>query len=244
METINIEEIGNQLYEYNLALHEIIDGDIYAKYAYFEEPDKFNYTVLFKVMTLLDTVSFLMVNLQDKRYYINSIYLILRTCLSDVICLHYIFEKFFDKEQAKERIQLIMDDHIFAIYYSADEAERALLIQRYPDCFDNGKPKKSLHKVSVKAMYAQIQTSAMKKEAAIAMKLYEFFSKLEHNGELTFNIMHKPFTPEGYENAKQKLCDAITTIIRGIQPPLLNWLNKDDLKFQHLVKLVNKLQIY
>ncbi len=244
METINIEEKGNQLYEYNLALHEIIDGEIYGKYAYFEEPDKFNYTVLFKVMTLLDTVSFLMVNLKDKRYYFNSIYLILRTCLSDIICLHYIFEKFLVREEAKERIQLIMDDHVFAIYHSADTEERALLIQSFPDCFDNGKPKKGAHKVSVKGMYYQIQSPTIKQEVEKAMKLYEFFSKLEHNGVLSFNIMHKPFTPEGYESAKTKVCEAITAIIRGIQPPLLNWLNKDDEQFKELIKLVNKLQIY
>ena len=244
METINIEEKGQELYEYNLALHEIIDGEIYAKFAYFEEPDKFNYTVLFKLMTLLDTVSFLMKNLQDKRYYFNSIYLILRTCLSDIICLHYIFEKLLNKEQAKERIQLIMDDHVFYIYHSADDAERTLLIQSFPDCFDNGKPKKSVNKVSVKGMYSQIQLPWIKKEVAVAMNLYDFFSKLEHNGVLSFNIMHKPFTPEGYESAKLKVCDAITTIVRGIQPPLLNWLNKDNEQFKGLVKMVNKLQIY
>lgn len=244
MDKIDIEKKSKQLDQYNLALHEIIDGEIYEKFAYFEEPDKFYYTILYKVMTLLDTISLLMGNLENKRYYFNSIYLLLRTSLSDIVCLYYVFEKFLDKTEAKDRIQLIMDDHVHSIFHAADNEERQLLMQTFPNCFTSGKLKKTVHKVSVKAMHTQISSPSIKKEVASAMNLYNFFSKLEHNGELSFNIMHKPFTSEGYESAKSKVCDAITTIVFGIQPPLLNWIKMDDARFVNLASLAKELIKY
>jgi hypothetical protein len=51
MRTINIEENGSQLYEYNLALHEIIDGEIYGKYAYFGGFAQTDHLIPIKVTT-------------------------------------------------------------------------------------------------------------------------------------------------------------------------------------------------
>lgn len=53
-------------------------------------------------------------------------------------------------------------------------------------------------------MHDEVNSAAIRSEIRTMIDLYNIFSKVEHNGQLTFNLIHAHFEAQGVHNAKSK----------------------------------------
>jgi len=238
------EEAGDILYSFTHHLTNIIENDILDKGHYLLEPQRFYYTVVFKLRNILDAASFLIKNLDDKPHYHDSTFLLLRTCLFDTVNLYYIMDQEANVSIQNDRINRIMFDHVKSIWVCAqDDDERRLIIEKFPQCFTNGKFRKDIVKVSIISMYKEITGLSLKKEVKIAIDLYNIFSKVEHNGILSFNLLHAHYENKGAMSAKYKVYLAIKKIMMAIALLVRHaWnISGEDKRFLELIRLNNKL---
>jgi len=240
------KEAGNILFSFTHHLTDVIEKDILDKQTYLGEPERFFYTILHKLRNILDATSLLVTNLDEKPHYYDSVFLLLRTCLLDVVNLYYIMN--LDKNIAtqQERIRSIMFDHINSIWICAkDDDERKLAIQTFPDWFEDGKLKKGIPKISIIAMHNGIKIPSFKNETRTAIDLYNIFSKVEHNGILSFNLLHIHYQNEGALKGKYKVYLSIKTIMKAILLLIRYAWNipQTDKRFLELVGLSNRLII-
>jgi len=241
---ITSEKAGDILYSFTHHLTDIIEKDILDKGRYLGEPQRFYYTVLFKLRNVLDAASFLVKNLDGKPHYHDSTFLLLRTCLFDAVNLYYVMDQEANISIQKERIERIMFDHVKSIWICAqDDEERQLIIEKFPQCFKNGKFRKDIVKVNIITMYNEIDIQLLKDEAKIAIDLYNIFSKVEHNGILSFNLLHAHYENEGAISAKYKVflaCKKIMMVITLLIRHAWNISDKDG-RFLELIRLNNNL---
>jgi len=238
------EEAGDILYSFTYQLTNIIEKDILDKGDYLVEPQRFYYTVAFKLRNILDAASFLVKNLDGKPHYHDSTFLLLRTCLFDTVNLYYIMDQEANVSIQKERIERIMFDHVKSIWICAqDHEERRLIIEKFPGCFENDKFRKEIVKVNIISMYNEITSLSLKKEVKIAIDLYNIFSKVEHNGILSFSLLHAHYENEGAMSAKYKVYLATKKIMMVITLLIRHAWNiaENDKRFLELVRLNNML---
>ena len=113
---------GNQLLTYTRHLSDLIESYILDTERYQNEFERICYTIVHKLRNLLDASSFLVTNanLDGKPHFIDSSFLILRTCLSDTICLYYILDHHEISEILNKRIERILSDHVRYLFRSRE----------------------------------------------------------------------------------------------------------------------------
>ncbi|HZX57322.1 MAG TPA: hypothetical protein VFE54_01295, partial [Mucilaginibacter sp.] len=150
------KEAGDILFSFTHHLTDVIEKDILDKQQYLVEPQRFFYTILHKLRNILDATSLVVTNLDGKPHYYDSAFLLLRTCLLDVVNLYYIMDKDKDIAVQQKRVQCIMFDHVKSIWVCAkDEEEKKLILEKFPGCFDGRNLKKGIPKVNISTMYSE-----------------------------------------------------------------------------------------
>ncbi|RZL20423.1 MAG: hypothetical protein EOO89_00270 [Pedobacter sp.] len=248
--TINSELKGRQLLLYTKKLHEIIDACVWESENYVLEPFRFYDTIIYKISSLLDTAGLLIFNIDNKPHYIDTLYLSLRTCMLDNICLLHVFDVHEDLDEAKNRVLKIMSDHVKAFYKSANtKEERADVRMRLPEFF-NGDSLIDNKSITANYMKNKIQNyPSLKREADHSFYLYTIFSKIEHNGFFTRDMLHGHHLDEGRQKAKELIIEAVGNSIVIVNTILLVWIKDTDPKYVSLFNLakdflyVNDLRI-
>jgi hypothetical protein len=242
---ISSERAGDLLFTFAHHITDIIENDIYKNEAYVVEPQRFFYTLLHKLRNVLDAASLHVKNLDGKPHYHDSVYLQLRTCLFDAVNLYFVMDADGDKTLEGERIQRIMDDHIRAIWNSAqDEEEKDLIIERFPAYItSDGKFRKDLKKINIIMMHNEVKSDTIRSKIRTMIDLYNIFSKVEHNGQLTFNIIHAHFEPAGAISAKSKIYHALHLIMETIALLVrYGWkISAQDKRFLELIRLCKEI---
>ena len=239
--TSSSQWVGNQLFTFCHTLSDILDNHILENGLYLEEPRRFYYTILHKLRNVLDAGSFLIVNLDGKPHYTDAAYLLLRTCLLDVACLYYVLDATGNQLQA-ERIDQIMYDHIRSLYISArDEDEKVLIRSRYPQCFHLDAFRKDIKNVSIKKMFNEITNEALKTEVGYSISLYNIFSKTEHNGILSFHLLHDHFSETGGKTSKKKIYDSLGIIMVAINLVVQEWVAEDTASVINLKSITKEI---
>ncbi|WP_428330384.1 hypothetical protein [Mucilaginibacter sp.] len=150
-----------------------------------------------------------------------------------------------NQELQKERIGRFMIDHVDSIWKAAvdDEEERKLVIQKFPDYFENGIFEKGHKKVNIITMYRDIEIKGMKDEVLNGLRLYNLFSKVEHNGILSFNLLHSHYESKGAESSKYKVYLSLKNIMMVTTLLIRHaWnISDDDKRFKEMVRLNNLL---
>jgi hypothetical protein len=242
---ISSERAGSVLLTYAHNLTDIIENDIYKNDAYVQEPQRFFYTILHKLRNVFDAASLLVTNLDGKPHYHDAVYLLLRTCLFDAVNLYYVMDAESDIVLQNERIQRIMDDHVRAIWNSAqDEEEKDLIIEKFPGYItEDRKFRKDLKKINIIMMHDEMRSDNIRKQIRTMIDLYNIFSKVEHNGKLTFNIIHAHFEPDGALSAKSKIYHALNLIMATIAVLFrYSWqISAQDRRYLELVRLIKEI---
>lgn len=238
------KRIGDMVFTFANLVTDILDNDILEGTAYQINPGHFYYTLLHKLRNVLDASSFLIANLDGKPHYTDSAYLLLRTCLLDVSNLYFVVDKSEDKAAEQARIERIMSDHVRAIYNSAkgDEVERTAVREAYPDCFEGDKFKREIMPVNIIITRNEIDSPSLKKEMEFIIHYYNIFSKIEHNGTLSFDMLHAPYYPLGKIRATSRIYAAIGTIMKGVIILIRHvWIHQDDKRVERMQALMGDI---
>lgn len=228
---------GSQFLTFIRKVHETIDEIIYPSKKYIDEPERFYYTILHKLATVGDVIAFLITNLDGKPHYANSAIILSRTSMLDAICLYYVLDQTDDREEQKKRIDNILNDHVRSIYQSTPNEEKKVEIRnQYPWCFESGKFRADIERITTKNMIDGLHMEELKEPAGRSLKLYSLFSKFEHNGLFTFDMLHSHYN-ESDKRTIMMNYDAALNIGEVILIVILHWIKKDDEHYNKLFYL-------
>lgn len=198
---------------------------------------EFLYTIIHKQATVGDALANLITNLDNKTHYSNSALILLRTSMLDIICIYFVLDPLENELEQQQRVSKILNDHIWSLYNGEDTEEKKEEIRSlFPDSFENSILKKSIQKIATKYMLKNITNNELSKASKNAFMFYQIFSKIEHNGLFTFNIMHKQYDPKEKRN-KMMIYDATLLINKAILISILNWIETDNKKYIKLLQL-------
>lgn len=203
------EEKGKQLMVFVKLLHEVTNI-ILDKQNYSAPRERFYYIIFMKLQFLLDAIHIQIFNLDNKPHYSLAAILSLRTCMLDVLNLYYVMDVHDDIEAATIRINIIMHDHLKFVYSDLKKEEKKEIRKDWPNLFDKTESLIKFTKLSSKDYVKEItHFDTLKEEAKEAIHIYEIFSKYEHNGAFTFNILHNPYSTDGNNKTKFMIYSAI-----------------------------------
>ena len=218
----------NKVSSLTLHVHEKIISPIIDSKSFSEEPKRFFYSLLFKINNGLDTVNDLLKGLQSRPHRLDSALLIFRTILSDVINFHYILIKSSGNENdLKDYIQRIYFDHvkytignlnIYKILYKDSEEsieeKRQSLKKKYPNFYDAGGIPIVKKLPPISGMMEELgKENKSNTLIEIAFEHYDIFSKYEHVGILTFDLIHLPFDSKQQPKILNEITSSISVII-------------------------------
>ena len=96
-------------------------------------------------------------------------------------------------------------------------------------------------KISAIIMDREIEDTTLKFFSSEALKIYKKFSKMEHNGMFSFDILHNHYDEQTIEDDKRIAYDAINLTIPAINMTLQIWADENDILLKRLVELSEKL---
>lgn len=197
------------------------------------EPNKFSYSLLLKFNNGLESLNILLLNIRDKPQFSDSVCILLRTLLSDVITLEYILRniEINEKELIKEIDNIYFDHikymyknmHVFGKLNKADDREvnqnRKELIKEFPRFFnkDGGLSKDFNGLPALSKMIQDINEDApmsiYKQFAKEAYNYYDIFSKYEHLGAMTFLFVHRAYDTSLIEHVISEAKSSIRIVL-------------------------------
>lgn len=206
----NLEKFTTNVANLTYYINQLIIHHILETKAIENEPYKFLYTLLFKINNGLDTINLLTVNLYSKPHFADSIFILLRTFLSDCIIYDYLLTLSKDDDDLIENIKRLNYDHVdftiknLKIYrdaYKKTELEVTSLeeeLKRLKDNYfdESGNPliKKLDASITKAVKYIINNKTGESIDLPIdAFHYYDIFSKYEHLGDLTFILIHRQF---------------------------------------------------
>ncbi len=210
-------------------------------------PQKFLYTVLFKLNNGLNTCSLLFNNLANNSQYADSIFVILRTLISDSILYLYVLTKSeYDDNKLNEIIKALYFDHIsftmeavkknFGPIYGKSEEEILLIINEVkrakPEYFDStGNELISPLRANAYAALRYIASHRKGGESLTDIQRhyshYDRFSKYEHIGDFSFELIHRQYDDKAVKEIGDEIVDAINLLTITMRSTLGAWPNLD-----------------
>jgi len=200
---------GKQLLTFVKLLNDVTDV-IWETKNYTAPRERFYYAIFMKLQFLLDAIHVQIYNLDHKPHYGLAAGLSLRTCMLDVLNLYYVMDVHENIEEATLRINTIMADHLKYVYPGLKDVEKEEARKNWPELFDEQENLIDFGRLSTRAFVnAIIHFDTLKTEAHEAIHIYQIFSKYEHNGAFTFDILHNPYAVAGNKIIKFMIYSAI-----------------------------------
>lgn len=219
---------------------------------YQNEPQKFFYSLLFKINNGLESANLFILNIFNKPQFSDSLFIILRTLLADIINLDYIIAKSKGNDlKLNEYIENIYFDHIkftmknievFQILYNEskttiDEKKQELINSRKKYFDSSGNPKPHLKRLKsvaqmVKEIAGETKNNIPLDYLILAYEHYDIFSKYEHLGDLTFNLIHRSLKDDHKKRILSEIYHSVNVIIHYQKILILAFFgeNTDELK--------------
>lgn len=227
MKEVNAEQLGKQVLQLCRELFEVYDVILDSK-KYVKMPDRFFYMTFKKIMVVLDAAHIQIYNLDNKPHYAIATGLMLRTCLLDIINLYYVLDALNDENEVLERINTIMADHIKYGYKNLPVKQQEKIRADWPELFDAGGNLKKYALENSRSMVDKIVNFPhIKPEAKTAQNLYAIFSKYEHNGAFTFDLLHNPYSADGNGIVKSAVKDAVGCCAIALKVLSSHWISEE-----------------
>jgi hypothetical protein len=251
----SVYEHADILNRYSAFIHNTYVGPILDKGFYLEEPNRFHYTLLFKLNNGLATSALLLKNIFENPQFSDSLQVILRPLISDTVTFWYIHHLSDENPQKLiENIQGMYFDHVMnaketmSVYYQLNETseiERNSMedsfwvhAKKYFD--ENRNPICERLKVSMKSVVRKIWSTREPGEdvsfLAQAFHLYDIFSKYEHLGEFTYKLIHRQYQPALLSNLIREIMGAIEVVLTGMNGCLKNFPDLFESNFERYDK--------
>ena len=198
-----------------------------------KEDEKLFISVLFKLRNGLETINLLFHNLDSNRSFSDSIFILLRSLLADMITVTWII---YSSEQKginrSDAVIKLNSDHIrrclkvtelYPLLYDTTPEETASekkkWIDVYPQYFDeDGELKREFSKGTsitnmVRDICAQEPDNIFKRSMVQTFVFYDTYSKYEHLGEFTSAGVIRGFRDENIDNIKEEVKECIIRIL-------------------------------
>lgn len=256
-----IEQYSNSIKSLTYYISSVVIPKIWENDAYKEEPKWFFYTLLFKLNNGIDSVNILIRNVVEIPSVADSVFVLLRTLISDCIQLDYVlFNSNDDEEKLKIWIKSLYHDHvkfilsslkIYSLFDGWDElklkeVERAVK-NKNPDYYDaNGTIKSDIKNMtSINGICKIILTQKNDKEVLTDLRrlypLYEKFSKYEHLGELSSELTHRAFVTDQKNEVLVEIQEAISILLRYQFWLITNFFKPDEIECSDYLNLMNEI---
>ncbi|GAA5089289.1 hypothetical protein GCM10023210_13910 [Chryseobacterium ginsengisoli] len=233
---IDAQKLGLNINEFVKALEAVTDI-IWKSERYQQVTDRFYYTIFMKIRMLLDGIFLQVYNLDNKPHYGMGVALQMRTAMLDLLGLYYVIDEIDDEEVQLERVCRIMADHVKYTWNEFTKDEKDQVRKDWPDLFDVDGNLKKFSNVTTKIFMAGIVKQGNTiKEAEMIKPIYDFFSKLEHNGAFTFHLIHQAYSPSRNEKLKGLIKEAIVNCAIALKLICYHWVLTDD-------PLITKIEI-
>ncbi len=224
-----------------------------------DQPKAFFYVLAFKTNNGLNTTNLLIANVIKKPHFCDSLLILLRAMLADTITFIYLAVKLESNntdEYLKEQIAILEGDHIrymdktFGVFqklYGTSDKEIGRLKKEiramHPVYFSrDGKYKNEYKTVSIPEMVTVIAESnndVAKLHTKNAFELYDTFSKLEHLGILTTQLVVRQFDDGNQKKILQEIYVAVQTILFCLGSVLQRFFPKEEM--EHFGKLEEEI---
>ena len=246
-----LEEFTSAISEYTTLINKVL-----LRNPPEEEPYKFVYTLSFKTNNSLYTANLLIKNFLQNPYNTDSIFLILRTIMSDAITYYYLLYKCNNNDDKFiENIEWLNSQHInytlknlsvFKAGYYEDEGRieemKEEMKVNYKKYFtEEGSLLFDRMKGVSGMVYEMANSNKVLNSFAIrAYGIYDIFSKYEHLGEFTYELIHRQFDEEKRERILGEIYEAIREIIY-FQKSLMNDVLEEPKEIDAFEILSNKI---
>ncbi len=211
---------------------------------YVVEPKRFFYTLIHKTVSTLEASNIFVRNFELKSNYNSSLFILLRSAISDIILAEYVIKRGKTDEERAELIPRIYFDHVDNMIDSLNKAARKAYGWSDKEVDDNirliKESKKQYFKVDGKPKLKPIRTSpytlTFKMFSEISnplsteydllrrsFDLYSQFSKFEHFGDLTFYLVHRAYEEKQKESILYDLYDGIRVICFALSNYMNLW---------------------
>jgi hypothetical protein len=222
------------------------------------EPERFFYTILYKLNSGLDSCQLFIYNFNQTERHLDSLFLILRTLISDTLMALYVINKETNSNKDIENnIKRLYSDHLkFSLknltkygdkvwsYTALEIHQKQLKIKTdYKEYFLNNKLKYEPFRENIGeiASYLIKHHSNEISELLIVKgyDLYYFFSKYEHLGLLSFPLIHRQYDPKNKPAILRQIAEAFMVISCMIEYCLKHWKYlkvEEDIQFEVLLR--------
>lgn len=222
-----------------------------------DQPRAFFYVLAFKTNNGLNTANLLIANVVNKPHFCDSLLVLLRTLLADAITFFYLAVKVEANntdEYLKEQIVVLEGDHIryidktfrvFQKLYNSSDKEigekQKQLRKKHPEYFrQDGKYKfETLSIPDMVVVIADSENTVAKLHTKNAFELYDTFSKLEHIGMLTTQLVVRQFDTENHKQILHEIYVAVQTIFVCLGSLLQRFFTGEQMK--HFSKLEEEI---
>jgi len=213
-----------------------------------DQPKAFFYVLAFKTNNGLNTTKLLIPNVIKRPHLCDSLLVLLRTLIADAITFFYLGVKVETNntdEFLKELIMILEGDHIrymdktfrvFQKLYNTSDKEiggmQKELREKYPEYFKpNGKYKyDTLSIPEMVIVIAESENEVAKFHTTNAFELYDTFSKLEHLGVLTTQLVIRQFEEENQKKILHEIYIAVQTILFCLSNVLQRFLSESEME--------------
>lgn len=130
-----------------------------------------------------------------------------------------------DTDLGNKRLNLIMADHLKYTYKEFTPTEKDNARRTWPELFEADELK-DFASPGTRLFLDGIATyETLKKEANDAKDVYTIFSKYEHNGAFSFDLMHSHYSVKGKGLVKWKIYEALGICALACKLISTHWLN-------------------
>lgn len=226
-----------------------------------KEDEKLFISVLFKLRNGLETINLLFHNLESNRSFSDSIFILLRSLLADMITVIWII--YSSEQKGINRSDVVIklnSDHIrrglkvtelYPLLYNTTleemASEKKKWIDVFPQYFDeDGKLKREFSKgISitnmVKEICSQEPDNIFKKSMVQTFVFYDTYSKYEHLGEFTSAGVIRGFRDNNIANIKEEVKECIIRILEFKNLLLPEFYSKEIIKKSEYYSLYQRI---
>ena len=251
-----LSEFTDAIADYTSLVNAVI-----ARQENISEPHKFINAISIKTNNSLDAVNFLLKQSSNNPHFSDSIFLILRTILSDAITYYYLLYKSASDNSFLSNIKWLESQHvyytennlpIFQVGYKEDRGVIDTMKEdwrnHHKEYYDSAGEPIYPRMTGIRGMIKEIANSnkILNHYAIRAYGLYDIFSKYEHLGLFTQELIYRHSDETNSRQIQGEIYESIVAIL-CLQKSLLNGSFKNQSEqntFENLSAKVEAIKLY
>lgn len=252
-------ELSSFIKEFTTDYAEQVIHKVLEKEEYITEPKRFFYTLIHKANCALDAANIFIRNFDSKRNFHSSLFVLLRSILNDIILAEFVIISTENDEEKKEVIERIYFDHIENILKTCEKTlpqlhqwnpekkfEHIESIKKNSRFFDSdGNSKIKSIPTNPNQLIRKIFANKLKSDSSKLLKIafdqFELFSKFEHFGELSFELIHRGYDDSKNNNLRYEVHFSIRIIIAALNNYSNLWDEDFEIDKEHFKTLQTEI---